>query len=66
MEIITSVEELAAVGGGRVNAAAPPASRIQCTVGSSGVSCTGSLSDFIGALNDLGSAIGIGIYDWLH
>jgi hypothetical protein len=61
VEIINNAEELMAVGGGKLYA-----SRIQCTVGTGGVSCTGSLSDFVGALNELGSAIGIGLYDWLH
>ena len=62
VEIINNAEELMAVGGGKGSAA----SRINCTVGTGGVSCTGSLSDFVGALNELGGKIGIGLYDLLH
>lgn len=61
MEIITSEYELAAVGGG-----ARSADRIQCMVSSRGFSCTGSLSDFVGALNDFGSWLGGAVYDALH
>lgn len=61
METISSDFELAAISGG-----SPAASRIKCTVNSKGASCSGSLDDFVGALNDLGAWIGISLYDALH
>lgn len=61
MEIITSEFELAAVGGGYA-----PSDKIKCKVGSSGVNCEGSLSDFIGTLTQFGAWLGCSIYDWTH
>jgi hypothetical protein len=61
MEAITSDFELSAIGGG-----GPAANRIQCTIGNTGMSCKGSLGDFVGALNEFGAWIGISLYDALH
>jgi len=61
METITSDLELAAISGGKANV-----NNIKCTVGTSGANCTGSLSDFVGALNDFGAWLGCSIYDWTH
>jgi hypothetical protein len=69
MVIIDTVEELAAVGGGR-----PGNSRLTCTVGiPSGVSCTGSAQAWgevafaaFDQLQSWGGDLGRAIYDWTH
>jgi hypothetical protein len=66
MEIINSVEELVAVGGGRINVNSGPASRINCSVGTGGINCTGTLEAYLAVLDSVGSHIGIAIWDSVH
>jgi hypothetical protein len=68
MMIIDTVEELAAVGGGRLG------NGLECTLGfPSGFSCTGSAKAWgevaFGAFDQLqswGGDLGRTIYDWTH